>query len=79
MSLIQRGTWKQILEMSRQANNKRERKKAIGYQKGSMWPKILETTSKFVDENSRKKILWLMMIRMLPKGKQQKYLDRLEE
>ena len=77
MSLNQRGTWKLILEMSRQANNKRERKRTIGYQKGSMWPKILETTSKFVDQNSRKKILWLM-IRMLPKGKQQKYLDRIE-
>ena len=78
MSLIQRGTWKRILEMSRQVNNKRERRQAMAYQKGSIWPKILETSSKFVDQNSRKKILWLM-IRMLPKGKQQKYLDRLEE
>ena len=63
--------------MSQQVNNKIERRQATGYQRGSMWPKILETTSKFVNENTRKKILWLM-IRMLPKGKQQKYLDRIE-
>jgi hypothetical protein len=64
---VKKGTWKTILQMTKNRPNTMERRPALAY------PKILKTSKQSDNENIRKKILQLM-IRMLPIKKQQKYL-----